>query len=60
MQKNKEEQFYLLQKLASKSGVVSKVQMLKLFLDNYKQIINESTHRPDNILNLQQEVDKKL
>lgn len=54
MQRDKEELFHLLQKLAPKSIVESRVEELKNVLDNYKRGINECTERPENIMKLLQ------
>lgn len=40
------ELFHLIQKLAPKSRAVTTVEALKIFLDSYKQGINEGAKRP--------------
>lgn len=59
MHRDKRELFYLLQNFSQKSIVVSTVEVLKIFLDNYKQGIIEGGESPHDIMKPLQEVDKR-
>lgn len=60
MKTDRRELFSLLHKLALKSKVISSVEFLKLFLCNYKQDVNECGQKPENIMKLLEEVNKRL
>lgn len=60
MQKNNSELFYVLRKLALESRVVFKAELLTMFPHNYKRGINECAKRPENVLKILQELNKRL